>query len=187
MYHDRHAFSTSSSPLGTLAQKISQSQTALRESLMQYFYPGPDATPNEAALLNDLESLWVLGASLFKQQMGELFDAQRMVVRVWIEMRRTTIQILRHSMENERGVPISKIVDHLLIMNDLRILRLRWKTMNTQNGNQVLSSDDLLCRTLEVLTNTVGENNPFKEGLDRLNESTLGYLRTNDMKITMTR
>ena len=153
---------------------------------MQYLFPKSDAKPNEAALLRNLEYLWVLKAPFFQRQMGHLFDVQSKVLMAWVDERRKISQ-LRRSMENEPGVPAPEMVDRLLAMNDLRVLRLKWKTMNTQDGNQTLSPEDLLCRNFAAMTNTEGTEYLFKDGLDRLNDNMFEFLRSEDMKIMMTK
>lgn len=153
---------------------------------MQYLFPKPDYKPNEAALLRNLEYLWNLKAVVFRQQMGYLYDVQSKVLLAWIEERRKISQ-LRCSMENEPGVPAPEMVDRLLAMNDLRVLRLKWKTMNSQDRNQSLSPEDLLCRTFAAITNTEGTEYLFKDGLDKLNDSMFEFLRSEDMKIMMTK
>lgn len=205
--HFAHGLSTSSvhpihpAPPAPPAQKILKSQPSevhvsngdtellqceLLGSLMQYLFPKFDAKPNEAALLRNLELLWVAKAPFFQQQMGHLFDVQSKVLLAWIEERRKISQ-LRRSMENEPGVHAAEMVDRLLAMNDLRVLRLKWKTMNTQDGNQTLSPEDLLCRDFALMTNTEGTEYLFKDGLDRLNDSMFEFLRSEDMKIMMTK
>jgi hypothetical protein len=153
---------------------------------MQYLFPKSDAKPNEDGLLRNLEYLWVLKASFFQRQMGSLFDVQSRVLLAWVEERRKISQ-LRRSMENDPGVPAPEMVDRLLAMNDLRVLRLKWKSMNTQDGNQTLSPEDLLCRNFAAMTNTGGTEYLFKDGLDRLNDSMFEFLRSEDMKIMMTK
>ncbi|KAF2712660.1 hypothetical protein K504DRAFT_464730 [Pleomassaria siparia CBS 279.74] len=161
-------------------------QCELLGTLMQYLFPKPDYKPNEVALLRNLEYLWNLKAISFHQQMGHHYDVQSKVLGAWIEERRK-INLLRRSMETEPGVPAPEMVDRLLAMNDLRVLRLKWKTMNTQDGNQTLSPEDLLCRTFAAMTNTEGTEYLFKDGLDRLNDDMFEFLRTEDMKIMMTK
>ena len=153
---------------------------------MQYLFPKPDARPSEASLLRNLEYLWHLKTAAFRHQMGHSYDVQSKVLVAWIEERRK-INLLRRSMETEPGVPAAAMVDRLLAMNDLRVLRLKWKTMNSPDGNQTLSPEDLLCRTFAAMTNTEGTEYLFKDGLDRLNDSMFEFLRSEDMKIMMTK
>lgn len=84
------------------------------------------------------------------------------------------------------------MVDRLLAMNDLRVLRLKWKAMKTQDGvnggsvgGNALSPEDWLCRTFATMTKTEGTEHLFKEGLERLNESVFEFLKSEDMKISM--
>ena len=80
------------------------------------------------------------------------------------------------------GVPAAEMVGRLLAMNDLRVMRLKWKNMSSADG---LSAEDLLCRTFSIITNTEGTEYLFKDGLDRLNEDIFEFLRTEDMRILM--
>ena len=76
------------------------------------------------------------------------------------------------------------LVDRLLAMNDLRVMRLKWKNMSTIEG---LSPEDLLCMAFRVMTNTEGSEYLFKDGLDRLNGGVFEFLRSEDAKIVMQR
>jgi hypothetical protein len=154
--------------------------------LMQYLFPKSDTKDNEAALLRNLEYLWILKTPFFQRQMGHLFEVQSKVLMAWVEERRKISQ-LRSSMENKPAVPASEMVDRLLAMNDLRVLRLKWKTMNTQDGNQTLSHEDLLCRNFAVMTSTGGTEHLFQNGLDRLNDNMFEFMKSEDMKIMLTK
>lgn len=87
-------------------------------------------------------------------------------------------------MASHPGVSSAGLVDRLLAMNDIRIMRLKWKNMSTIEG---LSSEDLLCQAFKVMTNTEGSDHLFKDGLDRLNGGVFEFLRNEDAKIVMHR
>jgi hypothetical protein len=75
-------------------------------------------------------------------------------------------------------------MDRLLAMNDLRVMRLKWKNMSTLDG---VSPEDLLCRVFTVMANTENTEHLFKDGLDRLNRGVFEFLRNEDSKIVMHR
>jgi hypothetical protein len=148
---------------------------------MQYLFPKPGSPPDEALLLHKMEALWHHGTSLFRHQVGSLYDLQTKILFSWVSERRMLAQ-LRLTMKYKPGAPAAEMVDRLLLINDLRVMRLKWKNMSSAEG---LSSEDLLCRTFAVMTNTEGTEDLFKDGLDRLNEGVFDYLRSEDMRILM--
>ena len=160
---------------------LSLLQCEVLGSLMQYFFPKPSAPPDEAVLLHKMESLWHLNTPVFRKQIGPHYDLQTKVLHSWITERRKIAQ-LRQALTYAPGVPAVEMVDRLLAMNDLRVMRLKWKNMSSADG---LSSEDLLCRTFAILTNTEGTEYLFKDGLDRLNEGVFEFLRSEDMRILM--
>ncbi|KAF2281515.1 uncharacterized protein EI97DRAFT_429532 [Westerdykella ornata] len=171
---------------------VTQSEMTLRQCellgyLMHFFFPR-DSTPfDESVLLQNLQYIWEQNEHNFRRQMGPLFDLQGRVLDAWIQERWKIIQ-LQYAMESKPGVRPSEMVDRLLAMNDLRVMRLKWKAMKTQDvGNVVLSPEDLLCRTFATMTKTEGTENLFKEGLEKLNESVFEFLRSEDMKISMSK
>ena len=149
--------------------------------LMQYFFPKSSSPLDEASLLYKTESLWQYGTAHFHKQIGPLFDLQTKVLFSWIAERRMLAQ-LRQAIALRPGVSAAEMVERLIAMNDLRVMRLKWKNMSSADG---LSAEDLLCRTFAVMTNTEGTEYLFKDGLDRLNESVLEYLRSEDLKILL--
>jgi len=160
---------------------LSLLQCEVLGALMQYFFPRPSAPPDEAVLLHKMETLWHLGTNLFRKQLGTHYDLQTNLFHAWVTERRKIAQ-LRHALTYAPGVPAAEMVDRLLAMNDLRVMRLKWKNMSSAEG---LSSEDLLCRTFAILTNTEGTEYLFKDGLDRLNEGVFEFLRSEDMRILM--
>lgn len=147
--------------------------------LMQYFFPKPTSPPDEGLLFHRIESLWHLGAAVFSKQIGQLYDVHSRILLAWIRERRT-LQHFRRTLVYKPGVPASEMVERLLAMNDMRIMRLKWKNMTCVTG---MSSEDLLCRSLAVLTNTEGTEYLFKDGLDKYGDELFDFLRQEDMKI----
>jgi len=149
--------------------------------LMQYLFPRNTTPPEENHVLYRLEVLWHHGAPVFRKQIGSLYDLQAKTLSSWITERRKMTQ-LRCEFAYAPGVPAAEMVGRLLAMNDLRVMRLKWKNMSSADG---LSAEDLLCRTFSIITNTEGTEYLFKDGLDRLNEDIFEFLRTEDMRILM--
>ncbi|PVI06085.1 hypothetical protein DM02DRAFT_515106 [Periconia macrospinosa] len=148
---------------------------------MQYFFPKSSSPPDEGLLFHRIENLWHVGAGLFRKQLGQVYELQSRILHAWIQERRMLIH-LRRALVYKPGVPASEMGDRLLAMNDIRIIRLKWKNMGSAEG---LSSEDLLCRSLAVLTNTEGTEYLFKDGLDRYGDGLMDFLREEDMRIFM--
>ncbi|KAF9740085.1 hypothetical protein PMIN01_02720 [Paraphaeosphaeria minitans] len=150
-------------------------------SLMQYLFPRITSPPDESVLLHKIESLWHHGTAHYRKETGQLYDLHSKILLTWITERRK-IQQLRHTFAYSPAVPATEMVERLLALNDLRMMRLKWKSMSNAVG---LSTEDVLCRTFTIMTNTAGTENLFKDGLDRLNEGIFEFLRTEDMRILM--
>lgn len=158
-------------------------QCEVTSGLITTFFPRSTAPPDEATLLRNLQSLWYHGESVFRRELGPHYDLISKILTLWIH-ERSAIIALRHSMAAHPGVSSTGLVDRLLAMNDIRIMRLKWKNMSTIEG---LSSEDLLCQAFKVMTNTEGSDHLFKDGLDRLNGGVFEFLRNEDAKIVMHR
>lgn len=149
-------------------------------SLLQYLFPRVTSPPDENVLLHKMESLWHLGAPHYRKEIGQLYDLKSKVLLTWITERRKIAQ-LRHTFAFQ-PVPGPEMIERLLALNDLRMMRLKWKNMSSAVG---LSTEDLLCRTFTIMTNTAGTEHLFKDGLHRLNEGIFEFLKTEDMRILM--
>lgn len=158
-------------------------QYEVTAGLFTFFYPRTTAPPDEPSLLQRLHTLWYHGESIFRTELGPHFDLVSKVLTAWL-LERQAITALRHSLASQPGVSHAGLVDRLLAMNDLRVMRLKWKNMSTIDG---LSPEDLLCQAFRVMTNTEGSEYLFKDGLDRLNSGVFDFLRSEDAKITMQR
>ncbi|KAK7177718.1 hypothetical protein PSPO01_16234 [Paraphaeosphaeria sporulosa] len=150
-------------------------------SLMQYLFPSITSPPDESVLLHKIESLWHLGTAHYRKVTGQLYDLHSGILLTWITERRK-IQQLRHTFAYSPAVPATEMVERLLALNDLRMVRLKWKSASIAVGLRI---EDILCRTFTIMTNTAGTENLFKDGLDRLNEGSFEFLRTEDMRILM--
>ncbi|KAK7178131.1 hypothetical protein PSPO01_15819, partial [Paraphaeosphaeria sporulosa] len=150
-------------------------------SLMQYLFPRITSPPDESVLLHKIESLWHLGTAHYRKVTGQLYDLHSGILSTWMTERRK-IQQLRHTFAYSPAVPATEMVERLLALNDLRMMRLKWKSASNAVG---LRTEDILCRTFTIMTNTAGTENLFKDGLDRLNEGSFEFLRTEDMRILM--
>ena len=151
--------------------------------LFTFFYPRSTAPPDESALLQRLHTLWYHGEPLFRNELGAHFDLVSKILTAWLHERQA-ITALRHSFASQPGVTHVGLVDRLLAMNDLRVMRLKWKNMSPVDG---LSPEDLLCQAFRVMTNTEGSEYLFKDGLERLNGGVFEFLRSEDAKIVMQR
>ncbi|KAL6711150.1 hypothetical protein ACN47E_005681 [Coniothyrium glycines] len=158
-------------------------QCEVTAGLFTCFFPRSTAATDEPTLLRNMNTLWYHGESLFRVELGPHFDLISKVLTLWLH-ERSAITALKHSMASYPGVNAGGLVDRLLAMNDIRIMRLKWKNMSTVEG---LSPEDLLCQAFKVMTNTEGSDHLFKEGLDRLNSGVFEFLRNEDAKIVMHR
>ncbi|KAF9733820.1 hypothetical protein PMIN01_08229 [Paraphaeosphaeria minitans] len=55
------------------------------------------------------------------------------------------------------GIPVPTLVLEAFALNRVRKSRLRFRIIKANDGNQDLSLEDLLCRTLAMMTNTEGD------------------------------
>jgi hypothetical protein len=152
--------------------------------LIQYLFPRDRPRLDEKILLSNLAYVWQMNAHSFQHTMGDLYQTQTDVLFTWMEEQSKIVQ-LQHAMDSQPALTSLGMVDRLLAMNDLRVMRLKWKLMRAQDGHHVLSSEDLLCRTFAVMTKTEGTETMFREGLEKLNETMFSFLRSNDMKIKL--
>ena len=158
-------------------------QYEVTAGLFTFFFPRSAAPPDESALLQRLHTLWYHGEALFRAELGSHFDLISKILTSWLHERQA-ITALRHSLASQPGVSPVGLVDRLLAMNDLRVMRLKWKNMSTVDG---LSPEDLLCQAFRVMTSTEGSESLFKDGLERLNTGLFEFLKSEDAKIVMQR
>ncbi|KAF1932936.1 uncharacterized protein M421DRAFT_416533 [Didymella exigua CBS 183.55] len=149
--------------------------------VVQYLFPNSRSPPDEGLVISRIQNLWYLGEALFRAELGPHYDICSRILAAWIHERQV-IASLRHSLLAHPGVGAAGLMDRLLAMNDLRIIRLKWKNMSSLDG---VSPEDLLCRTFTVVGNTENTEYMFKEGLDRLNRGVFEFLRTEDAKIVV--
>lgn len=151
--------------------------------LIQYFFPRPASPPDERVVISQIQNLWYLGEAMFRAELGPHYDICSRVLHAWLHERQS-ITSLRHSLMTQPGVNAAGIMDRLLAMNDLRVMRLKWKNMSPLDG---ASPEDLLCQTFALISNTENTEHMFKDGLDRLNRGVFEFLRNEDSKIVMQR
>ena len=151
--------------------------------LIQYLFPRPASSPDEGIVLNRIHTLWYHGEALFRAELGPHYELCSRILLGWLH-ERSAISSLRHSLLAQPGVSAAGLMDRLLAMNDLRVMRLKWKNMSTVDG---VSPEDLLCRTFAIMANTANTEHLFKDGLDRLNRDVFDFLRHEDAKIVMHR
>jgi hypothetical protein len=102
--------------------------------------------------------------------MGQRINDHHNALRIWIGQQRKTSQ-LQMIIECQPSAQTLEMVDRVLVMNDLRILRLKWKALRVRDHNQDSTPEDLLCSTFAIMTGTQGTDTLFKKGLDRLKET----------------
>jgi hypothetical protein len=151
--------------------------------LVQYLFPNSRCPPDEGLVISRIQNLWYHGEALFRAELGPHYELCSRILAAWIHERQV-IGSLRHSLLVSPGVGASGLMDRLLAMNDLRIMRLKWKNMSPLDG---VSPEDLLCKTFTVMGNTENTEYMFKEGLDRLNRGVFEFLRNEDAKIVVHR
>lgn len=149
--------------------------------VVQYLFPNSRSPPDEGLVISRIQNLWYHGEALFRAELGMHYDLCSRILTAWIHERQV-IGSLRHSLLAHPGVGAAGLMDRLLAMNDLRIIRLKWKNMSSLDG---VSPEDLLCKTFTVMGNTENTEYMFKEGLDRLNRGVFEFLRTEDAKIVV--
>ncbi len=123
-------------------------QCEVTAGLFTFFYPRSTSPPDEPALLQRLHTLWYHGGAHFERDLGPHYDLISKIFTAWLHERQA-ITALRHSLASQPGVTPMGLVDRLLAMNDLRVMRLKWKNMSTVDG---LSPEDLLCMAFRVMT-----------------------------------
>lgn len=151
--------------------------------VVQYLFPNSRSPPDEGLVISRIQNLWYHGEALFRAELGPHYDLCSRILAAWIHERQV-IGSLRHSLLAHPGVGAAGLMDRLLAMNDLRIIRLKWKNMSPLDG---VSPEDLLCKTFTVMGNTENTEYMFKEGLDRLNRGVFEFLRNEDAKIVVHR
>jgi hypothetical protein len=154
--------------------------------MMKFFFPRDGPRLEDAILLQNIDYIWTHNEYQFRQIMGHLYDMQTKILYAWMEERRKISQ-LQYSMESQPGLKASEMVDRLLAMNDLRVMRLKWKSLKTQVGSETLAPEDLLCKTFVTMTKTEGTEKLFKHGLELLNDSVFEFLRSEDMTISISK
>lgn len=164
-------------------QELELLQYEVLDTLMRFIYQR-DSRSDEDGLFQKLEYLWTQNAPKYRQQMGRLYDSQGATLHAWIEERRKISQLQR-ALDGQPGVPPMEMIERLLAMNDLRVMRLKWKSMKIHDGERGISPEELLCRTFAMITKTEGTESIFMKGLEKLNETNLEFLRTEDMKISV--
>ncbi|KAH7108858.1 hypothetical protein B0J11DRAFT_449429 [Dendryphion nanum] len=163
---------------------LSLLQCQLLEKLVHFLFPRNGLRTSESVVLDYLQHVWGAHEAYFRDVMKQFFVSQREVLFLWIQERRTMSSIER-IIKGQPSACALDMVNRLLMMNELRILRLRWESLEVNDGNQVLSPEDLLCMTFAMMTNTEGTEDLFKDGLDMLKAGVPDFLKFKDMKIVI--
>lgn len=69
------------------------------------------------------------------------------------------------------AVDAPALVARALILNYVRMARLRWRNIKAHDGDQDLSLEDMLCRTLVLMTKTEGLEQLFKKGIQKVKDT----------------
>ncbi|KAF2000129.1 hypothetical protein P154DRAFT_522907 [Amniculicola lignicola CBS 123094] len=173
-------------------------QYELFDNLARYLFQKAGHQP-EAMILSSLESIWSINATYYQQRSPGMFDTNTRVLYAWIGERRK-IGALRESLAQQPGMKNGEVVDRLLALNDLRMLRLKWKMMksdpsNPQSGaegegrrrenGEFVSAEDVLCKVFAMMTRTEGTEETFRQGLDILSRESFGLLKEDDKIISL--
>ncbi|KAF2743105.1 hypothetical protein M011DRAFT_411314 [Sporormia fimetaria CBS 119925] len=152
--------------------------------LILYFFPRENQRIEERDLLKLLEYIWAVNEPLYRSQLQSLYDVHHHVLTTWIK-EREKIHNLQYMMESTPRVQVSELTDRLLALNDLRVMRLKWRAMTINDGAKTLCAEDVLCHAFALMTETEGTETVFKEGLSRLNNNIFDFLETPQMKISL--
>jgi hypothetical protein len=153
---------------------------------MGFLFPRAGQRVEESVLLRELEYIFVHNEPVFRAQLGTLYEFYARTLFSWIEERYKAMQ-LRCAATEKPGIRPTEMVDRLLALNDLRIMRMKWKHLDqVQDGGEVLSPEDLLCRTFAMMTKTQGTETVFKEGLQNLNDDAFDFFKNDDLSIRIT-
>lgn len=166
-------------------QDLRMLQCEVTTLLIQYLFPKHSAPPPEPSVMQHLHTLWYHGESIFRAELGAHYDLTSRILTAWMQ-ERAAISALQHSLAAQPGVPSapSGLIDRLLAMNDLRVMRLKWKNMSTVDG---MSPEDFLVKAFCAMTMTEGSEFMFKEGLNRVERGVFEWLRIEDAKIVVHR
>ncbi|KAI1559921.1 hypothetical protein PtrEW7m1_011726 [Pyrenophora tritici-repentis] len=121
-------------------------------------------------MLRSLEQVWTSHEQDFRLIMEQRFNDHQKALHIWIGQRRKTSQ-LQMMIDRQPSAQTLEMVDRVLVMNDLRILQLKWKALRVHVHSQDSTPGDLLCSTFAIMTRTQGTEALFKEGLERLKET----------------
>jgi hypothetical protein len=157
------------------ACEVTLQQCNFLRLLLRYLFPSNSEKVEESTLLHTLDQAWASHGQESGFAMERLSDCQREVLLMWIKERRKMSQ-LRLMVDRQPSAQTLEMVERVLVMNDIRILRLKWKALKMQDQSQVVDSEDVLCSTFAIITRTEGTEALFKEGLERLKETSPNIL-----------
>jgi hypothetical protein len=158
------------------ASEVTIQQCDLLKLLLRYLFPRNGEMVEESALLNSLEQVWASHEQGSRLTTEQLTDCHRDVLLDWIMERRKSSE-LRSMVDRQPSENTLEIVERVLVMNDLRILRLKWKALKLHVSGQDVAPEDLLCSIFAFMTRTEGTEVLFKEGLAGLKETSPEILR----------
>lgn len=110
------------------------SQCELLKFLLYYLFPRDGLGGDYSALLSLLEHVWASHETEFRLIMGHLFLHHREVLLTLINKQRKASQV-QSMVENPPHAQAPGMADQLLAVNELRFLRLQWKTLGARVGH----------------------------------------------------
>jgi hypothetical protein len=152
------------------SREVSLEQCELLSLLLNYLFPRNGEHVEESIILHSLEQVWASRQEDFKPVMKERFNDHHKALGIWIGQQRKTSQ-LRTMIDRQPSAQTLEMVDRVLVMNDLRILRLKWKALRVPDHGQDSTPENLLCSTFAIMTGTQGTEVLFEKGLERLKET----------------
>jgi hypothetical protein len=150
--------------------EVSLEQCELLELLLYYLFPRNDKHVEDSIILHSLERVWASCQEDFKPIMKERFSDHHKALSIWISQQRKT-SLLRTMIGRQPSEQTLEMVDRVLVMNDLRALRLKWETLRVHDHGQESTPENLLCSTFAIMTRTQGLEALFKKGLERLKQT----------------
>jgi hypothetical protein len=149
---------------------VSLEQYELLSLLLNYLFPRNGEHVEESIVLHSLEQVWASRQEDFKPVIKERFNDHHKALGIWFGQQRKTSE-LQMIINRQPSAQTLVMVDRVLVINDLRILRLKWKALRVHVHIQDSTPEILLCSTFAIMTRTQGTEALFKEGLERFKET----------------
>jgi hypothetical protein len=149
---------------------VSLEQCELLSLLLDYLCPRDGERVEETTILDSLEQVWTSHKQDFESIMDQRFNDHHKALCIWIGIQRMTRQ-LRMMIDRQPSAQTLEMVRRVRVMNDLRILRLKWKALGVHDHGQDSTLENLLCNTFAIMTGTQGTEALFEKVLERFKET----------------